>query len=183
MGESLMTVVAIFVAAILMFVFPLMAVSERNDDITQLAVQTAVVEFIDKVSSTGKITASDYDGLSQTLGATGNSYDVELEAKILDENPGKKVTWTEGTKIGENVYYSQYTSQITDYFDLDISKDKYDGKQTYYLKEGDIISVNVKNTNQTLSQLLRNFFYKVTGQDSYQVSAEHAKMVTVKGKR
>lgn len=176
MGDSLMTVIAIFIATILMFVFPLISVSQRSDDISQLAVQTAVVEFVDEVSSKGKITASDYDGFIQNLATTGNSYNVELEAKILDENPGKKVTWTEGNKIGENVYYSEFTSQILD--KLDEEKNK---SQQYILKEGDMISVRVKNTNQTLSQMLRNFFYTVSGQDTYQVAAEHAKMVTVNG--
>lgn len=175
MGDSLMTVIAIFVATILMFVFPLLSVAERSDDISQLAVQTATVEFVDKVSSTGKITMNDYDAFIQSLATTGNSYDVELEAKILDENPGKKVTWTSGDKIGENVYYSQYTSQI-----LEKLEDT-DNNGQYILKEGDMVSVNVKNTNQTLSQMLRNFFYTMSGKDTYQVAAEHAKMVTVNG--
>lgn len=174
MGDSLMTVIAIFVATILMFVFPLLSVSERSDDISQLAVQTATVEFVDNVSATGKITSSDYDAFIQSLSATGNTYNVEMEAKILDENPGKKVTWTSGDKIGENVYYSQFSSQI-----LEELKEENGGE--YILKEGDMISVNVKNTNQTLSQMLRNFFYTISGQDTYQVAAEHAKMVTVNG--
>ena len=41
MGDSLITIIAIFLAAILMFVFPLMSLSERTDDISQLAVATA----------------------------------------------------------------------------------------------------------------------------------------------
>lgn len=173
MGDSLMTIIAIFVATILMFVFPLLSVSERTDDISQLAVQTATVEFVDKISSTGKITQADYDAFVQELAATGNTYDIELEAKILDENPGKKVTWASGDKIGENVYYSQFTTQIMN------TLNEKNGK--YVLKEGDIVSVNVKNTNQTLSQMLRNFFYTISGQDTYQVAAEHAKMVSVNG--
>ena len=32
----------------------------------------------------------------------------------INENVGKKTAWTSGTVIGENVYYSVYTSQITD---------------------------------------------------------------------
>jgi len=174
MGDSLMTVIAIFVAVILMFIFPLLSVSERSDDISQLSVQTAIVEFVDKVSSTGKITKSDYDAFVQALSVTGNSFDIELEAKILDENPGKKVTWASGNKIGENVYYSKYTSQIMD-------RMVEDDNGEYILKEGDIISVSVKNTNQTLSQLLRNFFYTVSGQDTHQIVSEHAKMVAVNG--
>lgn len=177
MGDSFMTVIAIFVATILMFIFPLLSVSERSDDISQLAAQTAVVEFVDKVSSTGKITAADYNSFIENLATTGNTYDIELVAKILDENPGKKVTWTSGDKIGENIYYSQFTSQITD----ELAKNN--GKGEYLLKEGDMISVSIKNTNQTLSQMLRNFFYTVSGQDTYQVAAEHAKMVTVTGNK
>jgi len=170
-----MTVIAIFVATILMFIFPLLSVSERTDDISQLSAQTATVEFVDKISATGKITSSDYDSFVQALSATGNTYDIELEAKILDENPGKKVTWASGDKIGENVYYSQFTSQILE------KLEEQNGEGEYKLKEGDMISVNVKNTNQTLSQMLRNFFYTISGQDTYQIVAEHAKMVTVNG--
>ena len=55
MGDSLITIIAIFLAAILMFVFPLMSLSERTDDISQLAVATATNEFVDKIRTTGKI--------------------------------------------------------------------------------------------------------------------------------
>ena len=106
MGESLTTIIAIFLAAILMFVFPLMSISERNDDIAQLGVQTATVEFVDKIRTTGKITEDNYNSFIQTLAATGNSYDVDMEVKVLDENPGKKTTWAVTDKIGENIYYS-----------------------------------------------------------------------------
>mgnify|MGYP001065037120 CR=1 FL=1 len=32
MGDSFVTIIAIFLAAILMFIFPLMSISERTDD-------------------------------------------------------------------------------------------------------------------------------------------------------
>lgn len=172
MGDSLITIVAIFLAAILMFVFPLMSISERNDDIAQLGVQTATIEFVENIGSTGKITMADYDAYLQSLVATGNSYDVEMEVKVLDENPGKKTTWAVTDKIGENIYYSVYTSQIQDVLITD---------NKYVLKEGDVVTVSVKNTNTTISQMLRNFFYTVTGQDTYQVMAQHATMVKSNG--
>ncbi|MFR8104357.1 MAG: hypothetical protein ACLU8F_04670 [Clostridia bacterium] len=173
MGDTLITVVAIFLAAILMFVFPLMSVSDRSDDISQLSVQASTVEFVDKVRTTGKLTMDDYSKFVQTISSTGNSYDVEMEIKVLDENPGKKAAQGSVDKIGENVYYTMYTSQILD--ELESNKKK-------ALKEGDIFTVNVKNTNTTISQLLRNFFYKVSGNDTYQVSAQHTGIVTVNGK-
>lgn len=112
MGDSLITVIAIFLAAILMFAFPLMSLSDRNDDISQLAVQTKTVEFVDNIRATGKITQKNYDKYTQDLAATGNSYDIDIELKVLDENPGKKTSTVTADKIGENMYYSVYTTQI-----------------------------------------------------------------------
>ena len=41
MGDSLTTIIAIFLAAVLMFIFPLMTMSDRTDDISQLTVDIA----------------------------------------------------------------------------------------------------------------------------------------------
>ena len=173
MGDSLITMVAIFLAAILMFVFPLMAMSERTDDVSQLSVQTATTEFVDNVRSTGKLTYDNYEKFNQTLASTGNSFDVDIEVQVLDENPGVKTTQAEMTKIGENLYYIKYTSQVED----ELGKN---GK--IILKEGDMISVTVKNTNQTISQILKNFFYQLSGNDTYQIAAQNAGIVHINGK-
>lgn len=172
MGDSLITVVAIFLAAILMFIFPLMSLAERTDDISSLAVQTATTEFVDNVRMTGKMTLEDYDAYINELASTGNSFDIEILIQELDENPGKKTTQAEATKIGENLYYNKYTTQVLD--DLDRL-----GRIT--LKEGDIVTVTARNTNQTISQMLRNFFYMISGNDSYQIAGQHTGVVAVNG--
>lgn len=176
MGDSLITIVAIVLAAVLIFVFPLMSVSERNDDIAQLAVDTATTEFVNNAITTGKITSENYDKLIQTLSSTGNSYDVELEVRKLDENPGKKSNLLAKDKIGENLYYSVYNAQI----EKDLCNP--DKNYTYVLKEGDMVSVNVKNTNRTIAQMLRGFFYSISGSDNYQVAASHSGVVLANGK-
>lgn len=175
MSDTLITVVAIALAAVLMFVFPLMTMSDRTDDVSQLTVETATTEFVDNVRTTGKITMDKYSKFVENISSTGNTYDVELEAKILDENPGKKTTQASNSKIGENVYYSMYTSQILD----TISENN--GKKALSLKEGDMFSASVKNTNTTMSQQLKNFFYSVTGNDTYSIAASHAGFVTANG--
>lgn len=172
MGDSLITIVAIFLAAVLMFVFPLMSMAERTDDVSSLAVQTATTEFVDKVRTTGKLTLDDYDKYIATLSSTGNSFDVEVELQSLDENPGVKTTQAEMTKIGENLYYNYYTSQV---------EEALSENSKISLKEGDRISVTAKNTNQTISQTLKNFFYQLSGNDTYQIAAQHAGIVTVNG--
>ena len=173
MGDTVITVAAIVLAAILMFVFPLMTMSDRTDDVSQLAVETATTEFVDNIRTTGKLTEANYEKFVENISSTGNSYDVEIEIQVLDENPGKKTTQVNPNKIGENVYYTEYTSQILD----DLANNN--GVRT--LKEGDIISVSVKNTNTTMSQQLKSFLYSVAGNDTYTIAAEHAGIVTSNG--
>ena len=98
-----------------------------------------------------------------------------MEVQVLDENPGKKTSQANSKKIGENVYYSMYTSQILEQLG-DASSNR-----ILALKEGDIVSASVKNTNLTLSQQLKNFFYTVTGNNTYTIAAEHSGIVTTNG--
>lgn len=173
MSDTFITIIAIFLAAILMFIFPLMTLADRNDDVTQLTVQTSTDQFVGEIRRTGKLTSDQYNSFVVTLASTGNAYDVEMEIQILDENPSKKTSQLTGvTVIGENVYYSVYTTQI---------EDKLDSEGEYILKEGDIVTVEVKNRGTTLAQTLRNVYYKVSGNDTYTIYASSAGTVTVNG--
>ncbi|MBQ3145320.1 MAG: hypothetical protein IJB90_01880 [Clostridia bacterium] len=174
MSDSLMMVIAIFVAVILMFIFPLLSLSERSDDISQSVVQAATSEFVDKVSISGQIKASDYEAFAAEIGATGNTYDIEIEVQHLDENLGKKSVVTSGSLIGENVRYSTFTSEI-------IGSMYNNANRAYALKKGDNIIVTVKNTNKTMAQMLRTTFYKVTGENITQVAASASSMVVNTG--
>ena len=145
MGDSLTIVVVIFIAATSMFVFPMMAMSERNDDVAQLAVNTAITEFVNTSRNTGKITEESYNKLISDLYATGNTYNVEIEIKVIDANPSrKKVGLTldgddANKKVGESLYFSEYTSQIMD---------EIDDKGYKLMKEGDELIVKASNTNK-----------------------------------
>jgi len=172
MNDSVMTVVAIFLAAVLMFMFPLMSTADRSDDISQQVVQTATTQFVDNVRSTGKITQDKYDSFTETIASTGNAYDVDVEVQILDENANKKTTQVQSSKVGENYYYSEYNTQI---------EQKLAETGTYTLKQGDIISVSVKNSNQTISQVLKNFIYRVSGNNTYNIAAADSGIVNVNG--
>ena len=174
MSDTVVTVLAIFLAAILMFIFPLMSTSDRTDDITTQAVESATTDFVDEIRSTGKITQDSYDNFVHTISSTGNSYEVEMEVQVLDDNPGKKVTEAEYTKVGENYYYSEYTTQILDEINSDSG--------AMYLKQGDMVTVSVRNTNRTIGTILRDFFYSVTGNNTATVTASHSGIVNVNGR-
>lgn len=164
MGDSAITVIAIFLAAILMFVFPLMTMADKSDDVSQLSVQTATTDFTNKVRTTGRISQEDYDNFILTLASTGNSYDAEITVQKLDQNPAKKNSGST-TAIGQNVYYTMYTTQVLDSLPL-------------ALTEGDIVSVSIQNTNTTIASQLRNFMYKVTGNSTGNIVAQESGIVT-----
>lgn len=168
MSDTLITVVAIVLAAGLIFVVPLMTMADRFDTTSQAEVEAIVSDFVDEIRSTGKITQEKYNKFLENLTSLGYTFDVSMEAKILDENPGKKTSQTAKDKIGENVYYSEYTSQIEEELEKNGVKK---------LKTGDMVLVTVKNKNLTLAQQMKQFMYKVVGNDTASVVASKAGMV------
>ena len=173
MSDSLITVIAIMLTAVLLLVLPVMTMADRADDISKTDVETMTSNFVNEIRTIGKLTSEKYNKFVEELTSTGNTYDIEMEFKILDENPGKKSTQSAKDKIGENVYYSVFTTQIQETLEGE--------NKVYNLKEGDIINVSVKNTNLTLSQSLKNFFYTVVGNDTYTIAASSSGLVLRNG--
>jgi len=178
MEETTMSVIGIFIAAILMFIVPLIFISERSDDISQLVAQTATAEFVDEVIKTGKITEDKYNKFIVGLNASGNTYDIDMEVKILDENTAKL---GEKDKIGTNTYYSIYTSQIEDMIGLAESEQYNHNQGRLVLKQGDAISVTVKNSSKTLSQSLKSFYYGIKGTNVQIITATASGTVVIDG--
>lgn len=181
MSETLMTIIAIFAATIIMFIFPLMWTASSQEEITQIAVQTLVSDFVNTASTKGKVTKEDYEGFVKKLNATGNTYDVEIEIQILDDNPGKKTTMTSKNLIGENIYYSVFTSTILYGTDGIGIYDSGNTKNEYLLKAGDYIIVTVKNTNTTIATQLKDTFYGMVGKDTYTIGASATALVINSG--
>ncbi len=168
-GDTLVTVVVIILAAAIMVIFPLMTMADRTDDVTQLVLESTLAEFADEVRYTAVITEDQYEKLIESLAATGNTYDIEMEIKVLDENPGKKTAQAQATKYGENEYYSVFTEDILDVLDKE-------GK--YKLTQGSFFIIKGKNDNMTLADQLHNFLSSVSGSENYANQAEKSVMIT-----
>ncbi len=176
MSDTLMTIIAILLVAILMFIFPLMTVSDRADDTTQLVVDTAVSDLVNTVRTTGKLTSEQYGKFIEEISSTGVAYNVEIEIQERDETPGKKTTQVTASAVSDanDAYVTKYTAQILD------ELDKPNG--IVYLKDGDLIKIRAESNSTTISQQMKNFLYSVTGNDTYAIAAEHAGIVTTNGK-
>ena len=171
MQNSTATIIAVFVAAVLLFVVPLVTLTDRNDNVVQENVKLIVEEFVTDIKNTGTLTMTKYQNFENRLTATGNVYDIEMEIQVLDENPGKKTEQANYTKIGENVYYSEYTTQILEKLN----------NGTIALKEGDLVYVGVTNENSTAAQTLKSSFLSFSNEGEYVIKANSSGMVNVKG--
>ena len=171
MSDTFITIIAVIAVALVMFIFPLMTVSNQNDKITETSVRAIVSEFVNTAAKEGKITTSNYDGFIQKLYATGNTYSVELEVQVLDDNPGSKGT----NAIGENISYSVFTNDILK--ELEDENDK-----VYELKKGDYVKAKVTNTNVTFGTQMKNFMYSIMGKDTIAIEVSESALVTTTGK-
>lgn len=178
MQNTASTIIATFVAAVLLFIAPLVTLTSRNDNVTQENVKLIVDEFVTEVKNTGVLSKTSYQNFQNKLAATGNTYDIDIEVHHLDENPGKKTAQANYTKIGENVYYVDYTTQVLNKIGIANTTGS-----TMTLKEGDMIYVSVKNDNSTAAQTLKSSLFNYSNANEYVISASSSGMVTVNGQK
>lgn len=182
MEDTPVSIIGIIVAAILMFIVPLIIIADRNDDISQLTARTVTAEFVDNIIKTGKITGQDYQNYILSLETSGNTYDLDIELKILDQNTSKIQTIA-SEEIGPNAYYSLFTSQIEDKLaSSDLSDDGIaNNSGKIILKEGDIISVTARNSSKTLSQTLKSVYYTIKGEDLHIIAGASTGIIAING--
>lgn len=183
MEDTTVSIIGIIIAAIIMFVVPLMLIADRADDISQLVVQTATSEFVNDVIKSGKITNEKYEKFASQLASSGNVYEIDMEVKILDENTSKIATDNNNSKVGNNTYYSIFTSQIEDIIGRSDSNTENNSDGKIILKQGDAISVTVRNSSKTLSQSLKSFYYTPIGSDIQIITATASGTVAINGAR
>ena len=174
MEETTISIIGIIIAAVLMLIVPLIIMADRADDIAQLLVQTATAEFVDEIIKTGKITEDKYQKFISQINGSRNSYKIDMEIKILDENTAK-------LEDGNNTYYSIFTSQIEDIIGKSANNTDNNREGKIILKQGDGILITVKNNSKTLSQSLKNFYYNIKGSDIQIITATASGTVAVNG--
>ena len=157
MQDILITLIGIFLAVILLFIYPIMNIANKNDELSETAIQLIANDFVNDVARDGKITLNDYSNLITRINATGNVFNVQIEVKILDDNPSRETSTKSSILNAEAKYYSIYTNEIVK---------KLEEKGEYLLKSNDYIIVSIENENITLGTQLRSFIYKIMGQDT-----------------
>ena len=181
MEETTVSVIGLLIASIILFMVPIILISDISDDISELVVQTATAEFVSDVIKTGEITSNRYQQFISSLQSSGNTYEIDMEVKILDENTSKYVTDANPTEVGNNTYYSIYTSQIEEKIGASAAIEDNNAVGRLVLKQGDGISVTVRNSSATFSQALKSVYYKSRGNDIHIIVASASGTVAING--
>lgn len=171
LGDTLIMMFVILLAAAVLFIFPLMSISNQDDKIAYNKAYTTLVDFTNNAATVRKIDTDNLSSFVEELSATGNVYEVQVEVQRLDQNPSKKVTQVETTKIGENLYYTEYYTFYTN--DVPAGTGAGSEPSIYNIKlgSGDIVTVKIKKTNITIFEQWKGFFLQTTGRNQQELSS------------
>lgn len=149
MGDTLSVIFATIVAAIIMFLFPMLDTWERQDDLSYMAAYSSVVDTVDAVRNTGRLTESMYNTLLSATTATGNRFKIQMEHREYVIVPVEDAS---GAITGyEMVYVTHYTNEILNHLETS-------GEYTDFNK-GDFFYISIKNTNKTQATMLKENLY------------------------
>lgn len=181
-GSSTTSVIIVLLVVVALTAGMIVTLETRVDNVSQQEAQKLVEDFVAEVANTGILTKSRYQTFQNELNSkTGKTCDIELEAQILDENPGKKTAQANYTKIGENVYVAYTDTQILPQIGIAIGNmDVNKNNDTYTFKTGDIFSCTVTSEDSTAQKLKGSVLsYSNAGEQS--IKASSSAMCTVQG--
>ena len=181
---STTSVVIVLIVVVVLTAGMIVTLQSRVDNVSQQEAQKMVESFVADVANTGILTKAQYQNFQNQLNAkTGKNCNIELEAQVLDENPGKKTTQANYTKIGENVYVVYKDTQILPQIGIAVGNEKVNSSNdTYTLKTGDIFSCTVTSEDSAAQDLKGSILnYSNAGEQS--LSASSSAMCTVNGSK
>ena len=169
MQDIAITIIVIIIAAILLFVFPLMATAENKNEVDLAYVQSAVTDFVNANASRGVITLESVDALKQKLATTANTYDVNMEINRKTDDVGKKNTWQTGANLGEGAFFTLQSTQIIE---------ELEKTGQFKLNIGDTLTVKIENSSKTLASSLKSAILGVTQSSKSEITASASALVT-----
>ncbi|MCD1261266.1 hypothetical protein B5M42_020915 [Paenibacillus athensensis] len=157
--NSLTKVFAILIAVLLLYIFPISAAFDHQDDVSELVVLRTVTTFVDAVRDKGYISPEMYNDFFAELHATGNTFDIQMEHDHKRYDPVYDDPLNPATFHNEYAvhYDSFYNAQIMKVLFPDTTAAKDALNRRYLLDAGDYFYVTVKNTNRTNGTVLRDF--------------------------
>lgn len=158
MKDALSMILAVILLVILIIILPLYNYFERQDDMSYNTALKTVTMFVDEVAQNGYLDQNMYDKFIQRLGATGNSYEIQVEAqkRIITNDPDNTLNQDDPKYIEQyKLYYNKdIFNDETGSTSTIISKDNSLKNGAFFFDVGDKFYVRIKNTNTTMASAL-----------------------------
>ncbi len=159
MTESFSKVIAMIIAVVLLYIFPIENMLIRQDDTARIVVFNETAKFVDSVRNLGYITPLMYLQFMNVLSATGNHYEIYMEHRhgSIDPvyiDPDDTTSFQRTYNVNAEAVYSE---DIFNKLFPDPSTPSDDTK--YYFTKGDYFSVSVVNKNKTAASKVQEMLY------------------------
>jgi len=129
-------------AVILLFITPLLSMSQKQDSIVQAVIDHETTQFIDAIRNRGYVSKDMYQSYLSKIDKTGNIYNIEICHAHKKTVPNYDETTNTILDGYYSYFYNTYQDAIFAAFD--------EGKD-YFYNQGDYISIIVVNRNKTMS--------------------------------
>lgn len=147
MGNTIGKVFVILLAALLLFIYPLLNMFEQQEKTSRLFVFTETTAFVDAVRNIGYLSPQMYEEFMEKLSATNNLYDIFIEHRHrrydpIYGDPMNPATFEEDFAINYEAYYTQEVMSV-------LFPESGNGA-SYEFSSEDYFLVRVSNKNKTL---------------------------------
>lgn len=156
MMNAISKIIAILLAAILLYLVPTYTSFQRQEDISQLIAQQAVVTFVDAARNKGYISPTMYHDFQNMLRSSGNDYKVEMVHSRKRYDP---------IYSDSNVFQNDIQVSYDEFIEQDILKILFpentlpddDERRMYKMRVGDFFKVTITNINKTNATTMKEF--------------------------
>ncbi|NLE25622.1 MAG: hypothetical protein GX625_09825 [Clostridiaceae bacterium] len=159
MDRAFWKILAFLLCAVLMLLFPLMTVLDRQDDIAYNIVLTECNRFVDACRDTGYITPGMYSEFTNRISSTGNSYSIKLAhikrsiSPVYDQISGI-LNFTGEYEI-THINHSEYAI-LEVLYPKNSMLSEHDKSRRYEMSMGDLLFVEVQNKGKTMATAIRD---------------------------
>ena len=157
MQDNLSIVITMIIFVVLVVIFPLYNLFERQDDMSYNLALKATTSFVDEIVNNGYIDQTSYDNYISQLGNTGNTYDVQIEAhrKMLIDDVST-ITIADDYIEQYKIDYSEDILETINSNTPNITGSISNITNAYLLNQDDQIYIKLKNSNTTMAGAIFN---------------------------
>lgn len=170
LSESLWKVLSFILVIILMILFPILHLYEKQDEIIYYRIVDYTNEFVNTVKYSGYVDSDMWNEFFDKVNSLGYMFDIEITHKSgenvpLYENPQDLNTFEGDTK---RVYILNSHQDIMDVL-FPKKKGIPSSEKVYRMKIGDFIIVHVKALNRSKADVLRNAFLNADIESTFDI--------------